>query len=247
MDRSPGHARDNRRTVDRVIGRHAAFVRDRTMIGEAPLVPEIALHLATEVTPLWQATEADLAIQGLPPPFWAFAWPGGQALARLLLDRPELVRGRTVLDFAAGCGIAAIAAGMSGAAKVTASEIDVFAAAAIRLNAERNEVAIEVVLEDILARPAEPYEIILAGDVCYERPMAERVLGWLGRAIAAGAEVLVADPGRAYLPSAGLARIADYNVPTSLDLESRALMTTPVYRLETVEIPRGPDAAADAR
>lgn len=210
---------------------HAAFVRRETLPGRAPLVPEIALNLASAVTELWEATEATLAETGLPPPFWAFAWPGGQALARLVLDRPELVRGRSVLDFAAGCGIAAIAAAKSGASRVAASEIDPFAAASIALNAEANGLSVEVLEADLLAEPAAGFEVILAGDLCYERPMAERVFAWLRRAAEAGTEVLLADPGRSYLPKSGLVEIARHEVRTSLDLENRTLMPTRVFRL----------------
>lgn len=212
---------------------HAAFVLDKTALGAAPLVPEIALYLASEVTPLWEATEATMATEGLPPPYWAFAWPGGQALARLLIDRPELARGKSVLDFASGCGIAAIAAAKAGAASVTASEIDPFAAAVIAINAAQNDVAFEIAQRDVLGMPAAGYGLILAGDVCYERPMAERALAWLGQAVAAGADVLIADPGRAYLPKHGLTELARYDVPTSLDIEDRTMMTTVVYSLES--------------
>lgn len=210
---------------------HADFVAKQTSPATATLVPEITLHLAAAVTPLWEATEADLAKTGLPPPFWAFAWPGGQAIARTLLDRPELARGHTVLDFAAGCGIAAIAAAKSGAARVAASEVDPFAAAAIALNAAANGVSITVLEADLLTAPAAGYDLILAGDLCYEKPMAERVFAWLSAAARAGTEVLLADPGRTYLPKEGLAEIANHEVPTSLDLENRTRMATRVFRL----------------
>ena len=211
---------------------YGAFVTAQTRRSAAALVPEIALHLATEVTPLWHATEASLETTQLPPPFWAFAWPGGQALARLLLDQPALARGRTVLDFAAGCGIGGIAAALSGASKVTCSEIDRFAAAALRLNSALNKVTIDIAETDVLAVPAQRYDLILAGDVCYEKPMAERAVAWLTAAVESGAEVLLADPGRSYLPSKGLTKLAAYDVPTPLDLESRTTMTTTVYRLD---------------
>lgn len=215
--------------------RYRRFARENTVVTQAPLVPEITLHLASEVTPLWHATEEVLAQNKLPPPYWAFAWPGGQTFARLLLDRPELARGRTVLDFAAGCGIAAIAAAKSGAAQVTASEIDAFATAAIGLNSALNDVGIDIVATDLLTSPPGPWDLILAGDVCYEKPMADRTLAWLNQAVARGAEVLIADPGRAYLPKSGLIEIARYDVPTSLDLENRKIMTTVIYRFA----PRG--------
>src|SRR5579883_900298 len=236
MDRPAGtaghHGRADLRTRDRVNRLHTDFVRAQTAPCATALVPEIRLHLAGEVTPLWEATEASLAETGLPPPFWAFAWPGGQAIARTLLDRPELAQGRTVLDFAAGCGIAAIAAARAGAARVRASEIDPFAAAAIALNADANDVAVEVLEADLLAAPAARHDLILAGDLCYERPMAERVFAWLSAAARAGAEVLLADPGRAYLPKAGLVEIASHEVRTTLELENRTSMVTRVFRLE---------------
>jgi predicted nicotinamide N-methyase len=209
---------------------YGRFVRENTVPAQAPLVPEITLHLASEVTPLWHATEETMAQNGLPPPYWAFAWPGGQTFARLLLDRPELARGRKVLDFASGCGIAAIAAAKSGAARIIATEIDSFAVAALNLNAALNAVTFEIMEGDVLAEPPAAWDLILAGDVCYERPMAERMLAWLDKAVANGAEVLIADPGRAYLPKSGLVEIARHDVPTSLDLENRKIMTTVIYR-----------------
>jgi predicted nicotinamide N-methyase len=210
--------------------RHIRFVRDNTIETESPLVPEITLHLASEVTPLWHATETCLEQNNLPPPYWAFAWPGGQTFARLLLDRPELARGRKVLDFASGCGIAAIAAAKAGAATLVATEIDAFAVAALGLNAALNDVQFEIFEGDILAAPPGDWGLILAGDVCYEKPMADRTTAWLDLAVAQGAEVLIADPGRAYLPKSGLIEIARYDVPTSLDLENRKIMTTLIYR-----------------
>jgi predicted nicotinamide N-methyase len=213
-----------------VTDRHTRFVTEHTAIAPASMVPEILLHLATEVTPLWQASEETLQTNGLPPPYWAFAWPGGQAFARLMLDKPELARGRIVLDFAAGSGIAGIAAVKSGAAKVIASEIDAFALAALTLNCNLNNSKIDITDKDLLNDPPTGWDLILAGDVCYERPMASRVLAWLDEAVAAGIEVLVADPGRAYLPKSGLTELARYDIPTSLDLENRRMMTTVIYR-----------------
>lgn len=214
--------------------RYGRFVREQTRPLAPPLVPEILLHLSNSVTPLWQATEDTLSREGLPPPYWAFAWPGGQATARLLLDQPELARGRRVLDFAAGSGIGAIAAARAGAASVLANDIDPFALAAIGLNAALNQVGVETTAEDLLSRPARGWDLILAGDVCYERPMAEQVTAWLRDAASTGADILMADPGRAYLPRSGLIELATYEVPTSLDLESRTTMTTRVYRLAAV-------------
>jgi len=211
----------------------AEFIRAQTRLQAPPLVPEIRLHLAARATDLWEATEATLEKNGLPPPYWAFAWPGGRALARLLLDRPEMARGRRVLDFAAGCGIAGIAAALTGAGAVTASEIDEFAGAAMKLNAAANNVALDVRLDDVTALvPPPEYDLILAGDVFYEKPMAEKIWPWLKARKEAGAVVLVADPGRAYLPGSGLAEIARYDVPTDLDLEDRTIRTTRVLSVD---------------
>jgi predicted nicotinamide N-methyase len=197
------------------------FVRSNTVVSAPPLVPEIRLHLATEITPIWQATEDTLARSGLPPPYWAFAWAGGQALARFLLDHPERVAGRSVLDFGAGSGLVAIAAAKAGAASVLAAEIDDFAAAAIAANAALNDVSILVTMADVLDTVVPQWEIVTAGDVCYERPMAERVTAWLRGLAARGVLVLLGDPGRAYLPSEGLVERARYIVPTSRELEDR--------------------------
>jgi predicted nicotinamide N-methyase len=202
------------------------FIRANTALGPPPLVPEIALHLATEVTPLWEATEAALQRLELPPPYWAFAWPGGQALARYVLDHPALVAGRRVLDFGAGSGLVAIAAAKAGA-RAAAAEIDPFAAAAIGLNAAANGVAVEIETADVIGTPC-AWDAILAGDMCYERPLAERLGAWL-RAVPA--LVLLGDPGRSYFSAAGLEPLARYTVPTSRDLEDRDSRETGVWRL----------------
>lgn len=207
------------------------FVRAWTAAAAPPLCPELRLHLAGPVTPLWEATEKTLAREGLPPPYWAFAWPGGQALARHVLDHPALVAGKRVLDFAAGSGIAGIAAAKAGARSVLAADLDEFARAAIALNAELNHASVETSGDDFAAGGGAGFDVILAGDVCYERPMAGRVWPWLKAAAAAGVEVLLADPGRAYLPKEGLREIARYAVPTSLELEDRAERETAVYRV----------------
>jgi predicted nicotinamide N-methyase len=214
----------------------ADFIRAHTALARPALVPELILWSATEITPLWQATEAWLAARDLAPPFWAFAWPGGQALARHVLDHPRLVAGRRVLDFAAGGGIAAIACARAGAASVVAAEIDPLARAAIALNAAENGVAVTVAAEDLVGTPGQ-WDLILAGDVCYEAPMTARILPWL-RARARGAEVILADPGRAYLP-AGLAALARYRVPTTRELEDRDSREVTLYRLEADYIPEG--------
>ena len=206
------------------------FVAAQTVVSRAPLVPEIALHLASEITPIWQATEAWLAEQNIEPPFWAFAWPGGQALARAVLDDPALVAGKRVLDFAAGCGIAAIAAAQAGAVLVEAAEIDPLALAAVRLNAALNGVSVATPPGDVVGAPCR-WDVIFAGDVCYEAPMTAHILPWLRGLVAAGAEVLIADPGRAYLPKAGLAPIARYSVPTTRELEDRESREVTIHRL----------------
>ena len=207
-----------------------AFVSAHTAVGRAPLVPEIALHLASEITPIWQATEDWLKERNIEPPFWAFAWPGGQATARLLLDEPARVAGKRVLDFAAGCGIAAIAAAMGGAVLDEAAEIDPLALAAVRLNAGLNGVAVATPDGDIVGAACR-WDVILAGDVCYEAPMTAHILPWLRRMAAAGAEVLLADPGRAYLPREGLEPVARHVVPTTLELEDRAQRDVTLFRL----------------
>ena len=204
------------------------FVRAHTAIGRAPLVPEVALHLATEITPIWQATEAWLDRSGIEPPFWAFAWPGAQALARLVLDETALVRGRRVLDFAAGGGLAAIACAMAGAA-AEAAEIDPMAIAAIETNAALNGASVGRLEGDVVGQSGR-WDLILCGDVCYEAPMTRHILPWL-RLLAREAEVWVADPGRAYLPAEGMTALATYDVPTTMELEDRANRRTTVYRL----------------
>lgn len=206
------------------------FVRAHTAVGHAPLVPEIALHLASEITPIWQATEDWLKERNIEPPFWAFAWPGGQATARLLLDEPARVAGKRVLDFAAGCGIAAVAAAMAGAAVVEAAEIDPLALAAVRANAALNGVTVATPDGDIVGAPCR-WDVILAGDVCYEAPMTAHILPWLRGMAAGGAEVLLADPGRAYLPREGLEPVARHAVPTTLELEDRTLREVTLFRL----------------
>jgi len=207
------------------------FIRRNTAIATPPLVPEIRLHLATEVTPIWQATEERLVRNGLPPPFWAFAWAGGQALARYLLDHPETVAGRELLDFGAGSGLVAIAAAKAGAARVIAAEIDHFAATAIALNAALNGVAIEVVTSDLSDGDSRFWKLVTAGDICYEQPMADRAMRWLRRLAGRGSTVLLGDPGRAHLPGGGLCELARYDVPTSHELEGRARCDGFVWRV----------------
>jgi predicted nicotinamide N-methyase len=209
----------------------ALFIRRNTAIAAPPLLPEIRLYLAGDVTPIWQATEETLARNGLPPPFWAFAWAGGQAVARYLLDHPEAVAGREVLDFGAGSGLVAIAAAKAGAAHVIAAEIDHFAAAAIAANAALNGVAIEVLTSDLLDGDKRFWKTVTAGDICYEQPMAERALRWLRRLAGRGSRVFLGDPGRAYLPGVGLCEVARYDVPTNKELEGRERCDAFVWRV----------------
>lgn len=205
-----------------------AFIKANTVLSAAHHVPEIQLYLATEITPIWQATETWLAERNIEPPFWAFAWPGGQALARHVLDHPALVAGKRVLDFAAGGGIAAIACVMAGAADVEACEIDDLALAAIGLNATVNGVTIRQSgnIVGSLCR----WDLILCGDVCYEAPMTGHIMPWL-TSLTPWAEVWIADPGRAYLPTNGLAPIASYRIETTLELEDRANRAVTLYRV----------------
>lgn len=207
----------------------AALVRQTTTVQRPPLVPELQLWLGGPVIALWQQVEAVLAVPA-EPPYWAYAWAGGQALARYLLDRPETVAGRTVLDFGAGGGIAAIAAARAGAAAVTAADIDPLAAAALQLNATLNGVAVQQTLVDLIGHDVE-HDIVLIGDVCYERSVSLRLLPWLRGLVAAGRPVLMGDPGRAYCPPSGHAELAAYEVPTDPDLEGTPLRRPRVLRL----------------
>ena len=206
----------------------AAFIRAETRLRPVPHAPEIRLHVADEATELWQRTEEELGTMGLPPPFWAFAWAGGQALARYLLDHPETVRGRRVLDFASGSGLVAIAAKLARAAEVQACDIDAFATAAIGLNAEANGVVVETICGDLVGTDA-GWDAILAGDVCYERDLAARVVDWLAALAQRGATVLIGDPGRSYLPRARLEALASYEVPVTRSLEDAEIKRTGVW------------------
>jgi predicted nicotinamide N-methyase len=204
------------------------FVLANTRLAAVPLTPEVLLHLADEAIELWERTETDQGGQ-MPPPFWAFAWAGGQALARYVLDRPGLLAGRDVLDLAAGSGLVAIAAMKAGAARVTAVEIDPLAVAAIGVNAGANGVAVTAVLGDVLEQdPAEA--VVLAGDVFYSREMTAQVLAFLRRITARGADCLVGDPGRAYLPKEHLRLVAVYDVPVPQTLEDTPVKRTTVWR-----------------
>jgi predicted nicotinamide N-methyase len=213
-----------------MIADRAAFVRTHTRLMPVPHAPEIVLHLADEATALWQKTEEELGTIGLPPPFWAFAWAGGQALARYVLDNPAIVRGKRVLDVATGSGLVAIAAAKAGAAEVTGIDIDAFAEVAVDLNAAANGVS-------VAARTGDPagtdggWDVILAGDICYQRDMTEAMMAWLGPIAAEGRPVLIGDPGRTYLPRERLAKLAEYEVPVTRALEDLEIKRTAVWRL----------------
>jgi predicted nicotinamide N-methyase len=217
-------------TVIEGAGRQAAesFIQANTVLTTARQVPEVRLHLATEITPIWQASEAWLAERDMEPPFWAFAWPGGLALARHVLDNPALAVGKRVLDFAAGGGVAAIACALAGAAKVEAAEIDRLALVAVGLNAKANKV--EVVPAGDVVGAACRWDLILCGDVCYEAQMTDHIMPWLTD-MARSAEVWIADPGRAYLPQTGLEVLASYRIDTTQELEDRTSRDVELYRL----------------
>lgn len=207
-----------------------AFIIENTRFQPPPHAPELSLHLADEITPIWRLTEEELATIGLPPPFWAFAWAGGQALARYILDHPEIVAGKRVVDFASGSGIVAIAAMKAGAASALAADIDVFCEAAIAVNAEANGVAVDFTGDNLLdGPPPVDADVFLAGDICYEKPLAERVLAWLTAARDGGRTVLIGDPGRTYFPKDGLTKLAEYQVPTTRELEDMEVKKTSVW------------------
>ena len=208
------------------------FILANTRLLPVPHTPEIRLHVADEATDLWQRTEEELEQIGLPPPYWAFAWAGGQALARYLLDHPDLVAGRPVVDFASGSGLCAIAAAMSGAGHALASDLDPFALAAIPLNAAANGVAARLTVtgSNLLEREPEG-DVILAADVFYERDLASAVTDWLVRARGRGCTVLIGDPGRTYLPVDRLTCIGTSSVPVSRSLEDADIKRSHVWQL----------------
>ena len=207
----------------------AAFIRDNTRLLAPPLAPGLRLYMADEAVALWQKTEDDLGEIGLPPPFWAFAWAGGQALARYILDNPQQVAAKRVLDFASGSGLVAIAAARAGARAVEASEIDAFAEAAIALNAAENGVAVTVLAENVVGVDR-GWDVVLAGDVSYEKDMAEAVTAWLEGLAARGALVLIGDPRRSYLALDRLECLVEYSVPVTRALEDAEIKRTGVFR-----------------
>jgi predicted nicotinamide N-methyase len=207
------------------------FILANTTLLPVPLTPEIQLHLAHEAVPLWQKTEEELGEIGLPPPFWAFAWAGGQALARYVLDNPVTTKGKSVVDLASGSGLVAIAAMKAGAAQVLAADIDTFAVSAMAINAEANGVTINTTSDDFLQSPPPHVDIILVGDLFYEKSIAEKVFAWLSAAKAQGTQVLIGDPGRSYLPKDKLTKLAEYNVPVTRDLEDAEIKRTAVWTI----------------
>ncbi|MFZ2102865.1 MAG: methyltransferase [Oricola sp.] len=208
----------------------AEFIRANTAIMAPPHVPEIRLHLADEAHDLWHRTEEELQEIGLEPPFWAFAWAGGQGLARYVLDHPDMVRGKRVLDFATGSGLVAVAAAKAGAARVTANDIDPFCKTAVALNAEVNGVAIGWDGRDLVGDMTLDAEIVLAGDVFFDRAMSAAVAPWFSALANRGVIVLVGDPGRSYLPREKLAPLASYEVPVTRALEDSEVKKTSVWR-----------------
>jgi len=209
----------------------AAFIRSNTTLMAPPLVPEVKLHLAHEAVPLWQKTEEELGEMGLPPPFWAFAWAGGQALARHVLDHPDLVSGKRVTDLASGSGLVGIAARKAGAASVLAADIDLFSVEAIHLNAAANGVSLEATGRDLLDQPAADCDVILVGDLFYEKDLAGKVFAWAEEAESRGILTLIGDPGRSYLPREKLTKLGDYRVQVTRDLEDAEVKLTSVWRL----------------
>jgi predicted nicotinamide N-methyase len=219
-------------TAITVISDPQTFIRANTRLRPVPLVPEVSLHLADEAVPLWQKTEEQLNAEGLPPPFWAFAWAGGQALARYVLDHADCVRGRRVLDLASGSGLVAIAAMKAGARETTAADIDAFALDAVMLNADANDVSLVCHGRDLLdGRGSNSWETVLAGDIFYERDTAERAFAFVSRQAEAGATVLIGDPGRSYLPREELTRLIEYSVPVTRELEDTEIKRTAVWTL----------------
>lgn len=214
-------------------GAVAAFIRQNTKLLSPPLVPEIRLHLAEESLPIWQKTEEQLGEMNVPPPFWAFAWAGGQALARYLLDNPALTRGKQVLDLGTGSGLTAIASRLAGAQSVLAADIDLLALAATQLNATQNQVTVETTAKDLIAPGAEArgsFDVVLVGDLFYERALAENVLAFIDRASAGGALVLIGDPKRSYFPVGRFSQAAHYQVPVTRELEDSEIKRTTVWQ-----------------
>ena len=213
------------------LARRRALVLARTRLQRPAVVPELVLHLADDIVEPWESLERELDAGELPPPFWAFAWLGGQAVARYLLDHRDEVAGRRVLDLATGSGLCALAARLAGAAEVTAVDIDPFAEAAVGLNAQVNELCVDVTIDDLLQQPPPEVDVVLAGDVFYEHGMARAFAAWLHSAHDRGIRVVVGDPGRHYLPQSGLTRLTSYDVPTTWELEGVEVKRVRVFSL----------------
>ncbi len=209
----------------------AAFIRENTRPQPPPLTPEIVLHLASESLPIWLKTEEELGAMNVPPPYWAFAWAGGQALARYVLDNPDAVAGKSVADIGAGSGLVAIAAARAGACTVFAFDVDALAIAAIRLNAAANGVSLSVSSHDVLGGPPPVADVLLVGDLFYERELAGRVLALIDAAAGRWADVLVGDPRRSYFPAKRFEQVASYEVPVTRELEDAEIKRTAVWRL----------------
>lgn len=219
------------------------FIRDNTRLMRPPLVPEVLLHLAHELVPIWQMTEEQLEEQGLPPPYWAFAWAGGQALARYVLDHPHTVESRSVLDFGAGSGLAGLAAAKAGAAYVAAADVDAFSITAARLNAQANAVSLALIQDDIIGADR-GWDCVLIADMCYERMLSERILAWAQGLARRGAVVLLGDPQRTYFPKEAVEPLASYEVETTRELEDREIRKTGVWRLSPTGSPKPTDLLA---
>jgi len=211
----------------------AAFIRANTHPLPVASLPSIRLYQANEVTPLWLMTEEDMATQRLAPPFWAFAWSGGQALARYILANPHIVHGKRVLDIACGSGLVGIAAMQAGASSVLCNDIDVYAGAAVGLNAALNDVTLGFTGDDLLAGPTPDVDLIVAGDICYEKPMTDAMLTYFRRAAPHMIEVYIGDPHRTYFPKTGLIWLADYDILTNTDIEEAAVKPASVWKLES--------------
>lgn len=208
-----------------------AFILANTKLLSPPLVPEIRLHLAEESVPIWQKTEDELGEMNVPPPYWAFAWAGGQALARYLLDHPAETAGKSVLDLGSGSGLSAIAAKLCGAADVLAADIDTFALASVALNGAANGVAVRSTSEDLLAKPPATVDVVLVGDLFYERQLADKVMGYIAAAHQGGAHILIGDPQRNYFPKGRFELAAEYEVPVTRELEDALIKRTAVWRM----------------
>lgn len=209
----------------------AALIQAETVVASPVLCPELRLHLITDACRLWTATDKDLDALALPAPYWAFAWAGGQALARYVLDHPKLVRGKVVLDFGSGGAIEGLAAAKVGAAAVWAADIDPYAETAARMNAALNDVTLETTTEDLIGQVNPAWAVVLAGDVTYDSPMAARVRSWLLALAGRGVVVLLADPGRGFLDTGGFTPLGEYDAPADVDADGTHRVRTTVYQL----------------